>query len=264
MAPRGLPELDTPVRPPAPQKVRVPKASELVASELRRQIVRGEVAEGEGLPPEAELMQRFGVSRPTLREAFRILESERLISVARGARGGARVHLPEISVAATYTGLLLQVRGTTLADVYAAQLVIEPPMARACAENRTDEVLDAMRECLDRVEEAIEEAPDDVPFYVARFHQLVVAGSGNITLSVLAGMLAHIYEQHLAAELAAKQTPEARVADHRKGLRGHRKLFDLIEKQKGAQAETFWRKHMEVAGEKLLRHGETTVVDLFD
>ena len=47
--------------------------AELVADHVRRQIVRGELVEGDALPSEAELMQRFGVSRPTLREAYRVL-----------------------------------------------------------------------------------------------------------------------------------------------------------------------------------------------
>lgn len=56
--------------------LRVPKAAEHVAAKIRRQIVTGELPEGTALPPEAELVARYGVSRPTLREAFRILESE--------------------------------------------------------------------------------------------------------------------------------------------------------------------------------------------
>ena len=75
-------------------------------------------------------MGQFGVSRPTLRKAFRILEAEDLISVKRGSRGGARVTQPSLSVAARYVGLLLQVQGTTIADVYEARMVLE---ARACA-----------------------------------------------------------------------------------------------------------------------------------
>jgi len=63
---------------------RAPKTGELVAGHLRRQIVRGELRPGETLPLEAELMEQYGVSRPTLREAFRILESETLISVRSG------------------------------------------------------------------------------------------------------------------------------------------------------------------------------------
>src|SRR6185295_8273441 len=105
--------------------VRVPKTAELVASHLRRQIVRGDLKEGDALPPETALMEHFGVSRPTLREAFRVLESEALISVRRGARGGARVHTPDGDVAARYAGLVLQFRGTTLADVYEARRAIE-------------------------------------------------------------------------------------------------------------------------------------------
>ena len=68
--------------------VRAPKTGELIATHLRRQIVRGELRPGETLPAESQLMEQFGVSRPTLREAFRILESEPLISVRRGSRGG--------------------------------------------------------------------------------------------------------------------------------------------------------------------------------
>src|SRR6476661_7873987 len=83
-------------------KARVPKMAELVAAQLRRKIVRGELAEGEALPAESALMAEFAVSRPTLREAFRVLESESLISIRRGARGGARVQLPNGNVAASY------------------------------------------------------------------------------------------------------------------------------------------------------------------
>lgn len=251
-------------RPVVQRKVRVPKAAELVSGELRRQIVRGEIAEGDSLASEGELMKRFGVSRPTLREAFRILESEKLISVARGARGGARVHLPDISVAANYAGLLLQVRGATLGDVYEARKVIEPPMARACALNRSAEHLADLYRCVGLEEAAIEDDPDAVPFYVTHFHQLVIDGSGNVTLAVLAGMLNSIFEKHLAIEMGAKRSREERKADNRKAVRGHKKALALIEAKDGPAAETFWRKHMDVAGQLLLRDlGPTTVVELF-
>src|ERR1700743_246357 len=71
------------------RQVRVPKTAELVAAQLGRRIIKAELTEGESLPPEATLMEQFGVSRPTLREAFRVLEAEALISVRRGSRGGA-------------------------------------------------------------------------------------------------------------------------------------------------------------------------------
>ena len=118
-----------PHRDPAGPVLRAPKTAELIASYIRGQVVRGDLKTGDSLPPETVLMEMFGVSRPTLREAFRILEAESLISVRRGARGGARVVSPDIAVAARYVGLLLQMSGTTIADVYEARMATEPAAA---------------------------------------------------------------------------------------------------------------------------------------
>ncbi|HYG26204.1 MAG TPA: GntR family transcriptional regulator, partial [Caulobacteraceae bacterium] len=64
--------------------VRARKTAEIVAGRIRRAIVQGSIGPGESLPSEAELIQMFEVSRPTIREAIRILEFENLISVLRG------------------------------------------------------------------------------------------------------------------------------------------------------------------------------------
>src|ERR1700740_223034 len=68
-----------------------PKAGELLASRIRDRIIRGDLKEGDRLPPERALMEEFGVSRATFREACRVLEAEGLLSVSRGARNGAMV-----------------------------------------------------------------------------------------------------------------------------------------------------------------------------
>ncbi|WP_343232204.1 GntR family transcriptional regulator [Mycolicibacterium sp. CBMA 361] len=90
--------------------VKIPKASELVAANLRRRIITGDLKPGELLPNEATLMVEFGVSRPTLREAFRILESEAIITVLRGAHGGGRVLEPDGAVSRQYVSLRLWLR----------------------------------------------------------------------------------------------------------------------------------------------------------
>ena len=61
------------VRIRSDKAIRVPKTAEIVAGRLRQQIIRGTLREGDLLRSEAELMEQFGVSRPTLRETIRIL-----------------------------------------------------------------------------------------------------------------------------------------------------------------------------------------------
>src|ERR1700726_3871307 len=142
---------------PLGHRIRVPKTAELVAAELRRKIVRGELAEGDALPSEATLMAEFAVSRPTLREAFRVLESESLISIRRGARGGARVQLPNGNVAAGYAGLVLEYRGTTLQDVYDARTFIEAPCAALPAHRRSEQDLARLKEAVAQAQQLMDD-----------------------------------------------------------------------------------------------------------
>ena len=89
--------------------MRVPKVAELVADDLRRKIIRGQLPLGDTLPNEPTLLDVYNVSRPTLREALRILESEGLVTIKRGAQGG-QVHVPDMAVAARHVALQMQVR----------------------------------------------------------------------------------------------------------------------------------------------------------
>jgi len=230
------------------ERVRVPKTAELVASELRRRIVRGELKEGDALPPENVLMEQFGISRPTLREAFRVLEAESLITIRRGSRGGARIRTPNAEVAAQYAGLLLQMRGATLGDVFRARLVVEPPAAAMLATQQAKKALASIRKALEDEAAAMD---DPVAFghAAARFHEQVVELAGNHTMAIFAGMLADIIDRHttsLLREAAATPTQPEQV---RRAHRAHERLVQLVEKGSAAQAEAHWRSHMESLGE---------------
>jgi DNA-binding GntR family transcriptional regulator len=74
---------------------RVPKISEIVASELRQKILRGEISEGESLTPESILVEEYNVSRPSLREALRLLESQGLVAIRRGSHRGPIAAKPD-------------------------------------------------------------------------------------------------------------------------------------------------------------------------
>lgn len=242
------PELHATERLVSNERVRVPKTAELVASELRRRIVRGELKEGDALPPETALMEQFGISRPTLREAFRVLEAESLITIRRGSRGGARIRIPREEVAAQYAGLLLQLRGATLGDVFQARLVVEPPAAAMLSSQKSKRALAAIRKALDEEAAAMD---DPVAFghAAARFHEQVVELAGNFTLAIFAAMIADIIDRHTTQLLRDAATTPTQPEQVRRAHRSHEKLVQLIEKGNAAQAEAHWRSHMESLGQ---------------
>ena len=129
--------------------IRSPKTAELVAGTLRRMVVDGQLTDGDFLPNEAELMAHFGVSRPTLREAVRVLESERLVEVRRGSRTGARVRVPGPEIVARPAGLLLELSGATISDVMTARSGVEPMAVRLLTEAGSAEAFDELDRMLD-------------------------------------------------------------------------------------------------------------------
>jgi GntR family transcriptional regulator, transcriptional repressor for pyruvate dehydrogenase complex len=258
------------LRGPVGQRVRAPKTAELIASYLRGQIVRGELATGQTLPSEGALMETFGVSRPTLREAFRILETESLINVRRGSRGGARVVAPDVAVAARYVGLLLQVTGTTVADVQEARMVIEPAAAGLLASRRTRTDLDDLTSCLADLAAL---ADSDEPFAGAeawlratqRFGDLILERAGNRTLAVQAAVLREVMAMHLRTAGPRTFDRPGTREEIRKTVKSYRKLILLLDARDAEGAQRHWRAHLEAAGRALPRGdaGSSAVVDLF-
>src|ERR1700745_3015562 len=102
-------------------ETRLREKPQQIADELRALIVSGKLSEGDSLGHEPDLVERFGVSRPSLREALRILEAEGLVTVVRGVRGGVIVHEPNGSMTARTAALVLQARNVSIADVFEAR-----------------------------------------------------------------------------------------------------------------------------------------------
>ena len=117
---------------------------EQIADELRALIVAGELEEGESLGREPDLVERFGVSRPSLREALRILEAEGLITVVRGVLGGVVAHQPDERMTARTAALVLQARNVTLGDVHQARSMIEPAAVRVLASSPSKKTVDEL------------------------------------------------------------------------------------------------------------------------
>jgi DNA-binding FadR family transcriptional regulator len=233
--------------------VRVPKTAELVAGHIRRQVVTRQLHDGDALPTETSLMEQFGISRPTLREAFRILESEGLITVRRGARGGARIQEPSTEVAAVYSGLVLQHRNTTVADVLAARTLVEAPAARMLAERPDRDAI------VERLQHELEHTSID-PDEFDRFNHVIVELTENQTLILISAIIAGIAR---AAALRYSVDDDRRDQLVRRAMRTRQQVIDFIAAGDGDHAEDLWRRYLTEAGDVLAAGTGATVVDLF-
>lgn len=240
-----------------------PKAAETVAAELRRQIATGRLRPGDALHPENVLQAEFGVSRPTLREALRILEHESLITIRRGQRGGARIAAIDLGALARQVGVVLQIDGTTLHDVWFARTVLEPPAAALLAAAQEAAAFDALAANIAAAREVAERDPIRYADLSAEFSMLVTRLCGNHTIHLLSSLIHDIIRrQH--ADVTARTLGNAGVARLRLGsIDARERALAMMRAGKAAEVERFWREHLEhMRGLVLAAYDPPTTIDV--
>jgi DNA-binding FadR family transcriptional regulator len=206
--------------------------ADLVVAELRRRILDGELNDGDELPRQEDLLKEFGVSKPSMREALRILESEGLLSVRRGKVGGALVHRPGQANAAYTLGMVLRTMGAPVDDLSMALNLLEPQCVALCASraDRAATVVPRLREVQNEAAACI----DDVRAFTLKsrqFHEEIVRLCGSPTLTLVVGSLESVWSAH-ADEWAKIHADEDDFPDleyRQQGLDDHAALLELIE-----------------------------------
>ena len=268
---RLVPHVFTGRSPTDSVEIRIPKTAEIVAARIRNAIIDGDLKSGDRLPSEAQLIEQYRVSRPTIREAIRILEYENFIKLSRGARGGATVLEPTASLVTRATSFALRARNTTLGEIYFARMLIEPPAARLAAETRPHKASLALKAQLLAQEAATAAVRskhdlDLVRLELAKFHKVLLEQSGNNTLGVFANALQELVNEHQALVYRRKNEEvslEDRLKQIRFGTRSQERLVEMIAGGDGVNAEAHWRAHMKKAGEFWLdKVAHTSVVEI--
>jgi GntR family transcriptional regulator, transcriptional repressor for pyruvate dehydrogenase complex len=239
-----------PITPRTPfARLRIQKASELLAQQIRAAVLLGELPEGSVLPSEKELTDQFGVSRATVREGLRLLEAEGLIVTRVGRGGGAAVRRPPSSGHTRSLALLLHFDGTTLQELLEARRAIEPLCSRLAAERITEAQLAELRAMIEQLATLI----DDRLAYLAlqvRFHLLIAHAAQNIVLRIYATSLAELtYEQ-------IQRVPFTRE-DLKAGIEGCAAVLEALEYHDGAWSESRLAKHLAAVEESIARLGHS-------
>jgi DNA-binding FadR family transcriptional regulator len=218
-------------------RLRQPKAHEYVAEQIRRHIALRLIGPGESLPSERELAAMFGVGRPTIQHALRLLGADRLVEVRRGRRGGTFVSEPaEDSVVLEELVTRLLERREELEELLVYRRAVEPMISRLAAQMRQRRDIVAMRDAITSMNAATTE-PDYMRFDT-EFHLAVARATGNRYLT-------HTVEEiRLRLNDALSLLPESETW-HRRISGEHEAIFEAIEKRDGDAAEAATEAHVD-------------------
>lgn len=168
--------------------------SQQLAQELLARIAASDKEPGQTFATEAELLQQFDVSRPTLREGIRILESQGVLEQRPGPGGGLVIRRPSIEMLAHSFSIFLRFNHVPFITVLKAREVIEPALAAEAARRGTEEDFEQMEASIGRMKGMSDE--DQAAFIAENreFHSIVARASGNEVLETFWGtisLLAH-------------------------------------------------------------------------
>ena len=234
--------------------------SQSVAEQIRRSIIDGELNDGDSLGREQDIIERFAVSRPTVREALRILEAEGLVTVLRGVHGGVVVRVPDRRTTARAAALVLHARNTSLADVVETRLVIEPGAVRLLTESRRHAHLAHVLHSSLREQGELVDDPEAFNAAAARFSAQLVALTGVQTLMMVSETLDEVVARAVAA--LPERVQHASVSTRRRTLRSQERLLHFIGDGDADAAARHWRAHLSRIQRYLLQHTADTRIDM--
>ena len=215
----------------------VPKASDILASQLREMVFDGRLSAGDMLPTERELVAQTNLSRTAVREALRMLEMEGLVVTRPGRSGGSTVTLPGRLSIARSVERFVKTHGVRLESLLECRVGVEPFLARLAAMNRGERDLSLMRE----LHREFEESADDIPRYKRinlEWHLAVARASGSELLIALMEAIAQPIMD--AAGYQHVTTDEVRG----EAIRAHGRILEAIEAQNPKAAFTRMERHV--------------------
>ena len=203
--------------------------------------------QAEGLGPndflgrEEDLAAEFGVSRPTLREALKLLASGNLIRATKGPGGGIFVaHTADQGMSRSLSAaisMMLETETVTLEELLDARVLLEVPLAGLAAYRPEEATIERLRAAIAAEHAADPDDADAVAQADAEIHQTIAAAAGNRMIQALTGWVFEVLQPRLIEVLHPAVVHDA-VVDQ------HEALLAAIDKGDPARAERAMKDHL--------------------
>ncbi|MET0703887.1 MAG: FCD domain-containing protein [Mycobacterium sp.] len=215
------------------------KRAALIARQIEAEIIRREWPIGESLGSEQSLQDTYDVSRSVLREAIRLVEHHQVARMRRGPGGGLFVTVPDAAPATRAVVIYLEYLGTTIDELLAARLLLEP-LASGLAADRIDEP------GIDRLRGIVGGSGID------DFHVVLGELTGNPVLALFIDVLTRLTARYAAGS----EVPSAGEVDdaiHQMAA-DHGAIVEAVTAGDSARAKTLTEQHLRTVTASLDRH----------
>jgi GntR family transcriptional repressor for pyruvate dehydrogenase complex len=223
-----------------PQSRQIRGASEQVAAQIQHFVQSEGLRPGDFLGREEDLASEFGISRPTLREALKLLASGNLIRATKGPGGGIFVaHTAEQGMGRSLSdaiAMMLETDAITLHELLDARLLLEVPLAGLAAYQPDEETLKQLRDAV----QLAAATPEDSEMFAdadAAIHRTIAGASGNRMIQALTNWIFEVLQPSLIEVLQPAVVHSALVEQHRA-------LVAAVEKGDPARAERAMKDHL--------------------
>jgi GntR family transcriptional repressor for pyruvate dehydrogenase complex len=198
------------------------KATQLIIKQIRSAILGGKIAPGEKLPSSSELMDKFGVSKATLREALRALEYLGLIDIRKGAKGGIFAREVDSKVSRNSLINFFYFKSVSVQHLSEVRKILEPYAAKVAAQTISPEGIDGLIKINQRCEAALAKGQHDkVSKDLINFHRVIAQCTENPVLIFIL-----TFVEDLLQETKDRLRPDRRFFE--KVIEAHKRIVDAM------------------------------------
>lgn len=233
------------------QPVQTKRASEEIYEQIRQLILDGSISPGERLPSERNMMEMMHRSRPTIREAMRMLERDGYIKIYSGS-SGAVVQELGVDNAVQSLETIMHFQHLTMENVLEFRRMTESVAAELAARRRTEEDLQKLKDILENTEQALGNA-DKFIVCDLQFHLAVADASKNAMYTIMLQVCRGMIGESLT-EVLIRGSEKEQARRYRNILAAHRSVYQSVLEKDPLQASQNMRQHLISAEKDILEN----------
>jgi GntR family transcriptional repressor for pyruvate dehydrogenase complex len=207
-----------------------------IIRQVREAILEGKLKAGDRLPPEKQLLVKFGVGKHTLREAVRALEAMGFLSIRKGYGGGAVVLEVDMNTTRDSIANFLHFQNVSVRNLSEVRKLVEPYLARLAAERLRQDGLEALDDCNQACREALL-LGQSMSSHEIKFHRILADASGNPVLILILDFVNSVLTD-------SKRHLQPGPAFSQEVLAAHERILAAVRERDLERAEAEMRDHV--------------------